>query len=100
MAEEALTWADCLSQAENNNPELLSATEAIKQTEFAKSITASGLYPSVEASLSASTAGTSATSSQTGITTKSTADSYSYGVSGSQLIFDGFKTSNDIKSAS
>lgn len=96
-AEEALTWGDCLSEAAKNNPDLISAQENIKQNEAAKKITASSLYPQVTGSVSASTSKTGTTSGTS--TTTSTSDSYSYGLSGTQLIFDGFKTANNVNAA-
>lgn len=97
-AEEILTWEDCLAEANKNNPDLISAIENLNQQKAGKSITSSGLYPQVDANLNASRAGTSSTIGST--TTKTTTDTYSYGVSGTQLIFDGFKTTNKVKAAS
>ena len=94
LAEEMLTWQDCLAEAKKNHPDLISAVETINEEKAGKAIAASGLYPQVEASLGAST---SETESSNG--TKTTTDSYSYGLSGRQLIFDGLKTANDIKTA-
>ncbi len=96
LAEEILSWQDCIREASKNNPDLIAATEEIKQSQAAKAITASALFPQIDANLQASTAQTA--SSTTGKT--STADSYSYGVTGSQLIFDGLKTISDTKAAS
>lgn len=96
-AEEMLTWNDCIAEAKKNHPDLISAQENINQQKASKVITASGLYPQVDSSLSASTAKTKTTSS--GTTTSTVADSYSYGVTGTQLIFDGFKTINQVNSA-
>lgn len=98
-AEEILTWEDCLAEAKKNHPDLISAVENVKQEKASKSITASTLYPQIDANLDASTAGTSTTSSTTDVTTKATTDTYTYGVSGTQLVFDGFKTLNKVKAA-
>jgi outer membrane protein TolC len=98
IAEETLTWQDCVREAAKNNPDLIAAVENINQQKAAKDITASTLYPQVESSLNASTART--TNDSGGVSKASKADSYSYGVNGTQLIFDGFKTVNDVKSAS
>ncbi|MDD2689644.1 MAG: TolC family protein [Candidatus Omnitrophica bacterium] len=98
-ADEILTWNDCLAEAKKNHPDLISAQENINQEKANKTITASGLYPQIDSSLDASTGKTTATSSTTGTTTSTVADSYSYGVSGTQLIFDGFKTINQVNSA-
>jgi outer membrane protein TolC len=94
LAEEILTWQDCLAEAKKNHPDLISAVETINEEKAGKAIAASGLYPQIEASLGASTAETEASDG-----TKTTTDSYSYGLSGRQLIFDGFQTINDIKTA-
>jgi len=87
-AEEVLTWDECVKQAAGNNPDLISAEAVVKGSKASKDITASGLYPQIQSSVSGSTAKTGS---------KTTADTYSYGVSGSQLLFDGFKTVNNVK---
>jgi len=98
-AEETLTWHDCIAEARNSNPELISAVESVNQEKANKDITASSLYPQLTGSLDASTEKATSTNSDTGAKTDKTTDSYSYGVSGTQLLFDGFKTANDVKSA-
>jgi outer membrane protein TolC len=95
-AEDILSWQDCVREAAKNHPDLIAATEETKQSQAAKTITASNLFPQINASLNASTAQTAAAGSDK----TSTADSYTYGVTGSQLIFDGLKTASDIKAAS
>ncbi len=97
-AEETLAWNDCLVEAKKNNPDLISAVENVNQSKATKGITASGLYPQVNGTLGASTNHTN--SSTAGVKTSSTTDSYSYGATASQLLFDGFKTVNDVNSAS
>ena len=97
-AEEVLTWNDCLVEAKKNNPDLISAAEGISEQKAGKAIAASTLYPQVNANLYASTAKTSSDSG--GSITSSTKDSYSYGLDGTQLIFDGFQTVNKVKAAS
>jgi outer membrane protein TolC len=99
FAEEILTWQDCLAQAKKNHPDLISAVEVVNEQKANKAITASSLYPQINANLNASRSKTSTTSSL-GATTSSTKDSYSYGVNGTQLIFDGFKTFNNVRAAS
>lgn len=93
-AEEVLTWEDCVKEAAKNHPDLIAAKESVKQSEASKKITASALFPQVDGDLKASTART-----DTG-TSSSTADTYSYGVTGTQLLFDGIKTINEVKAAS
>jgi len=94
FAEEMLSWEDCIREAAKNNPDLIASGEKLRQVEADKKITASQLFPQIDSSLSASTARTDNDS------TSQTADSYSYGASGSQLIFDGKKTINQVKAAS
>jgi len=94
-AEELLNWQDCIKETAKNNPDLIAAQEEVKQSEASKNITASTLYPQVDANLNAAT---SRNSSGNG-TGKTIGDSYSYGVTGSQLIFDGTKTINNVKAA-
>jgi len=93
-AEEILSWEDCIKEAAKNHPDLIAAGEVVKQSEASKKITASTLYPQVNSNLSASTARTDTGTSNT------TGDTYTYGVTGTQLLFDGTKTINNVKSAS
>ncbi|MDD5128693.1 MAG: TolC family protein [Candidatus Omnitrophica bacterium] len=95
FAEEMLNWQGCIQEAAKNHPDLIAAEEEIKQSEASKKITASALYPQVDASVNASTA-----SSASGAGKSTQADTYNYGVSANQLFFDGAKTINEVKSAS
>jgi len=95
QAAEVLTWQDCIKEAAKNHPDLIAAQAKVKQSEAAKGITASTLFPQINSNLGASTAKTSS-----GTAGSSTADSYSYGVSGTQLVFDGLKTINNVNAAS
>jgi outer membrane protein TolC len=92
-AEEILTWQDCIKEAAKNHPDLIAAQESVKQSEASKKITASTLFPQVNSNLKASSART-----DTG-TSKSTGDTYTYGVTGTQLLFDATKTINNVKAA-
>lgn len=94
-AEEVLTWNNCLSEANKNNPNLISAQEAVNVQKAGKTITTSGLYPQINSS-----ADTSRTKTTIDGNSNPDVDSYSYGVTGRQLIFDGLKTINDMKAAS
>ena len=89
-AQEMLTWGACIQEAAKNHPDLIASGEEIKQSEAVKRQTASGLFPQVSASLSAQTAQSSGQETNT----------YGYGVSGTQLIFDGVKTINNLNAAS
>jgi len=88
---EVFTWPECVREALQNNSDLLSAKEKIKQTLQDKKITRSILLPQI-------TAGISSKKSRT--TTKNVSNTYSYNLTGKQLLFDGFKTIYDIRSAS
>ena len=83
LAEDVLTWRDCVAEARENNPELRSAEELIKRARAQRASTTGGLLPQIDGSLSGRT------SKNVG---ESQSESYSYSVGASQLIFDGFKT--------
>jgi len=92
-AEEVLSWMDCVKEAAKNHPDLIAAQEVVKQSQAAKGVTASALYPQIDSSLSASTA------KNAGAAGSSTADSYQYGLTGTQLIFDAGKTMSGVRAA-
>ena len=96
-AEAVLTWQDCIKEAQKNHPDLISAEEAIKQSEASKKITASTLFPQINSNVGGSTAMTTATTS--GVKTSRATDSYTYGATGTQLLFDGLKTLNNVNAA-
>lgn len=112
--DNALTWEECISITIDKNPELQSSRELVIQSKAKVGSAVSGYLPQISANFGANvTRQTSQdqTSSQntTNINqllikeaTKKKWDdtySYSYGISGRQMIFDGFKTVFDIKSA-
>jgi outer membrane protein TolC len=97
-AEEILSWQECVKEASRNHPDLIFAEEGIKKSQASKAITASSLYPQIDASVSASTKETTTTNTS-GAKVRTTTDSYTYGVSGTQLLFDGLKTAQDVKAA-
>ena len=98
-AQEVLTWQDCIKEAAKNHPDLISSQEAVKEYQANKSITASSLLPQIDSSVSGTTTETTSTSTSGTKTTKTT-DTYAYGVTGTQLLFDGFKTYDNVKAAS
>jgi len=98
-AEEVLTWQDCLVEARKNHPDLISAQENINQQKAGKAITASALYPQINSNLDASTKKTSTSGGTTDSARSTTTDSYAYGVTGTQLLFDGTKTINNVNAA-
>ncbi|MDD5738166.1 MAG: TolC family protein, partial [Candidatus Omnitrophica bacterium] len=94
-AEEVFTWEDCVKEAAKNNPDLVSAKESVNSVTADKSITASGLFPQVSADAGVS----KSKSGSSGGASSSSTNNYNYGVSGSQLIFDGFNTANKVNAA-
>jgi len=89
-AADMLTWDDCVKDARKGQQELVSAREKVAQAQADKVSVLSGALLHVSGSAAA---GTSKTQGQ------AKAESRSYGVSGSQLLFDGFKTANDVAAA-
>ncbi len=85
-----LTWQECVQEAKQNHPDLVSAEEALKQAKANKAITKSDFLPQISSDLGGKTSEA---------TTKVTTDTYSYNITGKQLLFDGFKTSHDVASA-
>ncbi len=83
----ALTWEDCVKEAKENHPDLISAEEKINQAKASKRIATSNLLPQISGDISERSSKTSG---------EDRTDAYSYGITGRQLLFDGFKTSNDI----
>ena len=90
-AEEMLTWSDCIREAIKNHPDLISASEKLKQSKADKSITMSTMLPQISADASDKKMETDA---------KKEYEASSYGITGRQLLFDGFKTASDAKAAS
>jgi outer membrane protein TolC len=88
-AEEVLTWGDCVKEARKSHPDLLSAEEVVNQAKANKTITISNMLPQVSTELRQSTSKTATKRS----------DTYSYGVTAQQLLFDGLKTPYDIAAA-
>ncbi len=82
---QELTWEDCVKEAAANHPDLISAGESVKQYSESEKIVFSGMLPQVDSSLEAGTS--------------KTQDSYSYGLSGTQLLFDGLKTPEKFNAA-
>lgn len=111
-AEEVLTWQECVQEAKWNNPSLISAAEELKKAQADKAISRSQMLPQISSSLSrdrkssvtraatTSTSTSSATSTATSRARRVINDSYSYSVNGQQLLFDGFKSLNDVSAAS
>ncbi len=82
-----LTWQDCVREARQNNPSLLSAVEKLKQAGLNLTTTKSNYYPQISGSAGAQTSKTDGAERS---------NSYSYGVSGRQLLFDGLKSQFNV----
>jgi len=89
-AQGTLTWEECVRMARENHPDLISAAEEVKQAEADLDIEISTMLPDI-------TSGGSGKRSKTA--SAKTKNSYSWDVSGRQLIFDGFKTSSGVSNA-
>jgi outer membrane protein TolC len=120
-SEETMTWRDCVMFAAENNPDLISAFELIHQNKDNVGIARSNYLPHISANVGINTSlqkdttdiekiksnnvasldqfSSSYMNSLYGHTTTSKTNAYSYGLSGTQLIFDSMKTIYDIKSA-
>jgi len=85
--EETLIWEECLAEARKNNPDLLSSEAEVEQARASKAATRSDLLPQISGTMSA---GRSKSSGE------EAGQSYSYGVSARQLIFDGLKSWYDL----
>jgi outer membrane protein TolC len=84
---QPLTWEDCVREARQNNPSLLSAAEKLKQAGLNVTGSKSNYYPQINGSLGGQTAKTESADQS---------HSYSYGISGRQLIFDGLKSQYNV----
>lgn len=80
-SEEMMMWKECVSIAKENNPQLKSTGEKVRQAAKDIDIDLSQILPQVDSDLGGSR-------SESG--GKKPADSYSYGMSGSQLLFRKF----------
>jgi outer membrane protein TolC len=88
MTQE-ISWKRCVKLAVQNNPLLAMAREEIAQAQFDTKISWSQVFPELSLNSAFSRF------SYDGLGQ----NSYSYGVSGKQTLFDGFKAVHDIKSA-
>jgi outer membrane protein TolC len=103
--EEALDWLSCVNEARKNHPDLVSASEKVKQAKATKEITRSAFLPLLgfdasEVTTKRASFGVSGSSVELvsgGGNNRST--TYQYEVTAQQLLFDGFKTSYDLSGA-
>ena len=87
FAEDKITWRKCVQVAKENNPDLISATEQINQARADRNIDLSAMLPQIDAQ---------ATGTRSKSANRNRTDTYSYGITGRQLLFDGFKTASEI----
>lgn len=91
-AAEPITWDEAVSEAARYHPDLAAARETVNQSRADRTQSASALWPQVSADVSGST-------SEMRTRGSSASDSFVYGISGRQLIFDGFKSIYEVQSA-
>ncbi len=113
--QEVITWEECAIYAHQNNPGLKSSLEAVNKSKAVTGVARSAYLPQISASAGVNTAKT-IDKSKTYLSEKinwsanqfledqrksnsTISNSFSYGVSGKQLIFDSMKTIYDIKAA-
>lgn len=93
-AADPLAWQDCVGLAAENNQVLASALQKVKQAEASTDIARADLLPQVNANAGDVISKTYSADKE-GNSTKG----LSYGVSGSWLLFDGFKNARDLSAA-
>lgn len=109
-AGEILTWEDCKKEASLCHPDILSQEKQLSQVKLEKNIATKGYYPTVQVSSSLSASdGTSSSQSMinsqegqdtpAGNNSSGTKTSYSAGVQGKQLLYDGSKTKLSVSTA-
>ncbi len=89
-AQEALTWQDCVKEALQYHPDLISAKEVVNQFKAEKMTAISAILPQISTEVSQSVI-KAPQSSQT--------NASFYGITGQQLLFDGLKTPYNIAAA-
>lgn len=87
--EEVLSWEKCVTLARAHHPKLQVAREKIKKIEADVGITRGALLPEINGTVN----GTRSKS----VYGSSKSDTYSYGIDGRQLLFDGMKSHHDLK---
>ncbi len=97
-AQDQYSWEECVKTAEANHPALKQAAASIEKAKEDRGVSRSAYLPQI--SLSAGAQRSRYDASSSGVSTVGgTRTSYSYGISGSQLVFDGMKTLYEMKAA-
>jgi outer membrane protein TolC len=86
-----LSWSDCLKEAAKNNPQLTASSQQIEQRKAEKRMAIAPMLPQISGQASAGKTGD--------FEGGDIHDNNTYSATGDQLIFDGFKTYNEYKSA-
>jgi outer membrane protein TolC len=89
-AQEVLTWQDCVKEALQYHPDLISAKEVVNQFKADRMSSISPMLPQISTEVSQGTF-KAPQSNQT--------NSSFYGITAQQLLFDGFKTPYNIAAA-
>jgi len=87
---ESLTWPACLEEARRSNPELAGSRSQVEAARQRETAARGQLFPQISAS-----AGTSRSQNEG----SAAGNSFSYGLSGRQLLFDGLRTWNEVTQA-
>jgi outer membrane protein TolC len=91
-AAEPLLWAEAVHETLLNHPGLASARGSVQSEQADRTTAASVFWPQVTGDASGSTSETRTAGSRA-------SDRFSYGISGRQLLFDGFKSVYDVENA-
>src|SRR3990170_4829775 len=90
-AQTIYTWQDCVDEAIRSHPDIISARERVNQSGAIENSAGSPLSPQVGINVGVTPFGESSSG---------TSEHYSYGINGSQLLYDGSKTRNQVNEAS
>lgn len=88
--ENILTWEQCIQESLLHHPDMIKAKENVFKARAQKRSAVGYLFPQISGSVRETTSKTEGQEKST---------SYAYGVSGTQLVFDGFKTFYEIAEA-
>ena len=90
MAEDIFSWESCLNYALKNHPDLVASKEKVTEARSDKNIKAALKLPQIDFDL---------TGDRKQQTSGAKSNTFDYDFSLQQLVFDGFKTSNEVSSA-
>jgi len=101
--EENIDWLSCVNEAKKSHPDLVSASEKIKQAKASKEITRSAFLPLLgfdasEVTTKNASFGASGSSVELVSTGSNRKTTYQYEGTAQQLLFDSFRTAYDLSS--